>query len=695
MKLDPVLRRQTRRSFELPSDDALDGWLEALVDGDRATRARQVQCLRELLRLVDDTYAQHARDAALRTRSLMLSSNELTAANERLRAETRAQKRVIDALRTTANELLLRSGEAPIGPIGPIGDLALDAERLTALMLRLVREREAAIEASRASHERLALALDSVQDTLWDWDIARGEVYFSPRLSEVLGYPEGTTIDLEAWRTLLHPQDRAGVAALRRAHLAGLAAHYDAEFRVRMLDGGWRWLCSRGKVVSRDDSGEALRMIGTLSDITERKRAEDELREAKATAESASRAKGEFLASMSHEIRTPMNGILGLIDLTLQSELTDTQRRYLGLVKSSAGSLLTIINDILDASRIEAGRLALEELPFALAPLLRDALGPLEPRAQEKGLALSLSIDDALPPEGLGDPLRLRQIIVNLVGNAIKFTRRGSVTLRAGVRREGGERWLHLSVADTGVGIAPDKLERIFESFTQADASTCREFGGSGLGLTISRRLADLMGGRLWAESTPRTGSVFHVALPWRRARGAAAPRRSARVLDIADRMPARAAGDLAERDLAIEALDAPPDPPSGPGVLEVLLVEDHAVNRFLATALVRRMGHRVSCAATGAQALSMLSRHSFDLLLLDLQLPGMSGLEVAQRIRARERTHGGHCPIVALSAHAMPADRERSLAAGMDDHLTKPIDRERLHAVLQLLRRARLRHTA
>jgi len=261
MKLDPVLRRQTRRSFELASDEALDGWLDALVDGDRTTRAHQVRCLRELLHLVDDTYAQHARDAALRTRSLMLSSNELTAANERLRAEMRAQLRVIDTLRTTANELLLRSGEAPIA------DGAMDVERLSALMLRLVREREAAIEASRASHERLALALDSVQDTLWDWDVARGEVYFSPRINEVLGYPEGTAIDLEAWRTLLHPQDRAGVAALRRDHLAGRAPHYDAEFRVRTLDGGWRWLRSRGKVVARDAHGDALRMIGTLSDV--------------------------------------------------------------------------------------------------------------------------------------------------------------------------------------------------------------------------------------------------------------------------------------------------------------------------------------------------------------------------------------------------------------------------------------------
>jgi len=807
MKLGPVLSRQLRRLLQLGDERGLEDWLDDLVHGDEATREQQAQALRGLLRIIDATYAQHARDVALRTRSLDLSSNELTLANERLREETRAQKRLIDTLRATANELLVPTG-AP-----PIGDEPIDAERLSALMLQLVREREAAIEASRISHERLALAIDSVQDTLWDWDLVTGQVYFSPRLAEILG--KSGEVDLEPH---IHPQDRENVTALRLAHLRGETSDYQAEFRVRNVNGSWRWLRSRGRVVSRDDAGRALRMVGTLSDVSDRRSAEDEvkhqlrfieqlldvvpnpiyfqdregrvlginqacerlfsvkrdkcrgrpllelldddaarlqalndqalfkdggsqvyetrlrtqdgrwhdvvfskilfsapdddaagvlgvitditehkrveieLRRATSTAEAASRAKGEFLANMSHEIRTPMNGILGLVELTLGSTLNDTQRRYLELVKSSASSLLTIINDILDVSRIEAGRLTLEEVPFELGALLHDALGPLEPRALEKGLDLTLEIDAGLPSEMVGDPLRLRQIVVNLVGNAIKFTRQGQVCVRAGVRRQGGTRYLRLSVADTGVGIAPDKLERIFESFTQADASTTREFGGTGLGLTISRRLANLMGGRLWAVSEPGAGSVFHLELPWRRAVGE--PSRPCSTLGaLSDWVPERAVGDATP--LRTDGLELPPDPAAGPGVLEVLIVDDHAVNRFLATTLIRQLGHRVTCASSGAQALRLHGERSFDLMLLDIQMPEISGLEVAQRVRERERTSGGHCPIVALTAHAMPADRARSLAAGMDDHLAKPIDRERLSAILQLLSRAQQRHTA
>jgi CheY-like chemotaxis protein len=380
------------------------------------------------------------------------------------------------------------------------------------------------------------------------------------------------------------------------------------------------------------------------------------------------------------------------VDLTLGSTLNDTQRRYLELVKSSASSLLTIINDILDVSRIEAGRLTLEEVPFELSMLLHDALGPLEHRALDKGLDLAFEIDTGLPSEMMGDPLRLRQIVVNLVGNAIKFTREGQVRVKVGMRRHGGARYLRLSVADTGMGIAPDKLERIFESFTQADASTTRQFGGTGLGLTISRRLAHLMGGRLWAVSEPGAGSVFHLELQWRRVAGAETASPST-MLGMAEWASERAAGDTTPG--RCDDLEPPPDPACAPGVLEVLVVDDHAVNRFLATTLIRQLGHRVTCASSGAQALRLHEERAFDLMLLDIQMPEMSGLEVAQRVRERERASGSHCPIVALTAHAMPADRARSLAAGMDDHLSKPIDRERLSAILQLLSRAQLRHLA
>jgi CheY-like chemotaxis protein len=405
---------------------------------------------------------------------------------------------------------------------------------------------------------------------------------------------------------------------------------------------------------------------------------------------------------MSHEIRTPMNGIMGLVDLTLQTVLNDTQRRYLELVRSSATSLLNIINDILDVSRIEAGRLRIECVPFTLPMLLDQVVAPLELRAREKGLALAVEVAPDVPGELLGDPLRMRQILVNLLGNAIKFTRRGSVRLNVSVQRRAGQPWLVASVIDTGVGIAADKLERIFEPFSQADASTTREFGGTGLGLTISRRLAHLMNGLLWAESTPGEGSVFHVKLPLAVPDNAAAGAGTTRPV-----LSTLHSGDTHWGDLAaahgddggpqrVAELELPDDPPPGPGVLEVLVVDDLAMNRFLATTLVRTMGHRVTCAASGAEALRLHDERRFDLVLLDIQMPEMSGHEVAQRIRSRERERRvPYCPIVAMTAHAMPADRARSLACGMDDHLAKPVEKERLESVLQLLSRTGWRRSA
>ncbi|HMC16312.1 MAG TPA: ATP-binding protein, partial [Albitalea sp.] len=392
---------------------------------------------------------------------------------------------------------------------------------------------------------------------------------------------------------------------------------------------------------------------------------------------------------------TPMNGIMGMVELTLETELSDTQRRYLGLVGSSANSLLTIINDILDVSRIEAGRLTVEQVPFELRPLLQDALEPLELRARQKGLRLQLTLGGDVPLDVVGDPLRLRQIVVNLVGNAIKFTRVGAVVLNVSRLWRDDQEWLCASVSDSGVGIAHDKLERIFESFEQADASTPREFGGSGLGLTISRRLAKLMQGRLWAESQVGVGSVFHLELPL--LLDASCSTAPTRRWHGSERLPAsvphRASGAWADSESGhLAGLEVPADPACAPGVLEVMVVDDHAANRFLATTLIRRSGHRVTSVSSGLEALRLHAQREFDLILLDVQMTGLCGLEVARRIRARETRSAAHCPLVAMTAHAMPTDRARSLAAGMDEHLTKPIDKERLAAVLQLVSRASLR---
>lgn len=429
-----------------------------------------------------------------------------------------------------------------------------------------------------------------------------------------------------------------------------------------------------------------------------------ELRLATEEAEAASRAKSAFLANMSHEIRTPMNGIMGLVDLTLDTALDDTQRRYLSLVKSSSTSLLNILNDILDLSRIEAGRLSVEQLGFDLRGLLHEALAPLEPRAREKQLALQCTVAPDVPAQLVSDPLRLRQILVNLVGNAIKFTRQGRVDLTAWPEGRGSTAVLHLCVADTGVGIAPDKLDRIFESFTQADNSTTREYGGTGLGLTISRRLAQALGGQLWAESEVGVGSRFHLTLPLLPlgAGSGTAPDAARGMPGVTD---AAAGTTNVSRDkarsrfestayLGLAGLDADADEASAEGDdhgLHVLLVDDHAVNRFIASRMIRGAGHRVSGAVTAEEALSRCESEEFDLIFLDLQIPGMSGIELTHRIRALQAQYGWRCPIVALTAHAMPMDRARCMDAGMDDYLTKPVDQERLQSLLRLVSSARL----
>jgi PAS domain S-box-containing protein len=416
----------------------------------------------------------------------------------------------------------------------------------------------------------------------------------------------------------------------------------------------------------------------------ERKRAEEALREAKDAADAASRAKSQFLATMSHEVRTPMNGILGMTELALDTDLSPEQREYLQLVKSSADSLLTVINDVLDFSKIEAGKLDLDPAPFALRDNLGDTLRALGLRAHAKGLALTSHVDPEVPDAVVGDPDRLRQVLLNLVGNAIKFTERGEVAVRVsldGPETTGNgngsgngngasdppvpapvpEVLLRFAVRDTGIGIPADKLAAVFEPFVQADGSTTRKYGGTGLGLSISARLVALMGGRLWAESTPGVGSTFHFTARFTAA-AAAAPAE----------LPARPAG---------------PAPPAAAGVsapLRVLLADDNPVNQALVRGFLERQGHTVRAVGTGREALAALEGGGFDVVLMDVEMPEMGGLEAAAALRRREQEAGRpRLPVLAVTAHALKGDRERCLAAGMDGYLTKPIRAADLDRVL------------
>ncbi len=657
---------------------------------------------------------------------------------------------------------------------------------------------EQMLERARAEHAYQQI-MDHSLDVICTFD-AEGRFIQVSRACEALWGYRAEELVGRRFLDLVHPDDREKTVAAATSIMGGKAAR---EFENRYLrpDGS-----AIPVVWTAQWSEQQQIMFGVARDVTTRQQIEAELRHAKEAAEAASRSKSEFLANMSHEIRTPMNGIIGMTELVLDTPLDRSQREYLGMAKSSAVTLLGLINDILDFSKIEAGKLELDSIDFNLRDCIDTLLKPLGMRADQKGLELTADIAADVPYYVTGDPLRLRQILTNLTDNAIKFTQRGDVMLWAGVASTADdELCLHFTVSDTGIGIPAEKQALIFDAFAQADGTTTRTYGGTGLGLAIASRLVEQMGGRIWVESTPGKGTVFHFtarfttgktpegkARPFQPRRlegmrvlvvddnainrrilsemlknwrmspsvvdsgqaGLVEMQRAARagtpyplvildgmmpgmdgftaaekirenaeisgvtVMMLSSAMPAGAATRCAELGVAsyltkpvcqsdlIEAIliaigaeEAEALPAIDPlpadettGGLRILLAEDNVINRALATNLLEKRGHSIVHAANGREAVAAALAEAFDLICMDVQMPEMDGLEATRRIREAERATGRHTPIAAMTAHAMSGDRERFLASGMDEYISKPLSRAELFALIERLSERRHR---
>lgn len=528
-----------------------------------------------------------------------------------------------------------------------VGRLARSLEKAD----RILRDRQGAL---RESEERFSLAVRGSRDGLWDWDLERDQVYFSPRWKELLGYGEGEIDDdFAEFEARVHPEDLPRVKRHLSDYLEGRADHYQVEFRMRHRDGSWRWILARGLSV-RDEDGRPVRLTGFHSDVTERRTREEELREARRQAETATRAKSAFLAAMSHELRTPLNAVIGFGELLEEEgagELNPGQARYVENILSSGRHLLELINDILDLSKVEAGRVQLDLRELEPGTVLRGSLDIVRGIADRKRIRLETDLPDGLPAL-VADEGRLKQILYNLLSNAVKFTEEGGrVTL--GARAE--EDRLRIWVRDTGVGIAEADQERIFGEFEQADSSLAREHEGTGLGLTLVRRLSELHGGEVSLESRPGEGSTFTVLLPLR---GPPEVREEGRITSDDSDAPADArTGEDIEGDGAT-----------------VLIVEDDAWARQLLTEYLHEAGYRTVLARDGEDALDVARRVRPAAITLDILLPGRNGWEVLAALKDDPATRDIPVFIVTVTE-----DEERGFNLGAAAYFQKPVDRQGL----------------
>ena len=516
------------------------------------------------------------------------------------------------------------------------------------------------IEQTRRQKERLSNIIEGTNAGTWEWNIQTGEAAFNERWAQMLGYSldELGPISIEAWTKIAHPSDLNKSSTLIQEHLDGKSDFYECEVRVKHKDGSWIWILDRGKISKRDKNGKPLIISGTHQDITQSKQAQEALELAKTKAEEANRAKSQFLANMSHEIRTPMNAVTGLGEMLSLSNLDEEQRMLVAKINSSSKILLAIINDILDYSKIEAGKLELEHKEFIVQNLKTSLETLFAQKASQKGVYFELILDKNLPFSIMTDELRLTQALTNLTSNALKFTDNGQVSVHISLQKrvKPSKALLSFCVKDSGIGMNQTQLDKLFQPFTQADSSTTRRFGGTGLGLVITKSIIQALGGELTINSKDQVGTQVSFDLEFE-------------VKDWLKREPEeQKTAQTIQYNRFLSGV-------------EVLLVEDNEANQMVATLMLEKVGVVVDIANNGKEAVDKYFRNpnKYHLILMDLQMPVMNVYETSRAI-SKENPN---IPIIALTAAAMIEDREKALKAGMNEHLSKPVSKSELYRVI------------
>ena len=509
---------------------------------------------------------------------------------------------------------------------------------------------------AQESESRLHSVFEVTNEGIWDWDIATGRVIHNRQWFRILGYQDDRTEgSLENFKRHIHPEDLAGVIQALEAHLSGQTERYYSEHRMLSVTEGVIWVADTGRVFERDDQQRPTRMLGSCTNISQRKQSEAALLAAKQVAEEANKAKSQFLASMSHEIRTPMNGVIGMTSMLLTTDLTEEQRDYIETIRSSGDALLTVINDILDFSKIEAGEVSLELHEFDVRQVLHSTLDILKPQLANREVQLTLAIDDAIPLQLTGDSGRWRQVITNLVGNAIKFTKQGMVSVEVSLLSDGDSMVIKTRVKDTGIGIAESAIKDLFQPFKQVSTGNARAYGGTGLGLSISRQLVRLMGGDIGVSSELGQGSEFWFTVKLTR---------------VETQVP----------------VVSSPDQTMSQGVGQrILLVEDNLINQKIAQAMLKKLGYEVDTVANGKEAVEQLQLVQYPLVLMDCQMPVMDGYEATRVIRSglEGRILDPHVPILALTANVVQEDKDACFASGMNEFISKPVNLQTLNQAL------------